>query len=105
MSAALSAGAINKLSEEDKPAFATTRNGMVTIIMMGNIAALTLLFSAAYGISNLEWWIVVLCVFISFPVVHVVGIQQMFGEVKALILTSPLVLISAAALYYYWPAS
>jgi hypothetical protein len=105
MSAALSAGAINKLPEEDKPAFATTRNGMVTIIMMGNIAALTLLFSAAYGISNLEWWIVVLCVFISFPVVHVVGIQQMFGEVKALILTSPLVLISAAALYYYWPAS
>lgn len=102
MSAALSAGALNKLPEEDKPAFTSTRNGMVTIVMLGNIAALTLLFSAAYGFMNLEWWIALLCVFISFPVVHVVVIQQMFGDFKALLLMTPLVLLSIPVLYVYW---
>lgn len=102
MSAALSAGALNKLSEEEKPPFASTRNGMVTIVMLGNIAALTLVFSAAYGFINLEWWIALLCVFISFPVVHVIVIQQMFGEFKALMLTSPLVILSIPVLYLYW---
>jgi len=105
MSAALSAGAINKLPEEDKPAFATTRNGMVTIIMMGNVAALTLLFSMAYGFYNLEWWIALLCMFISFPVIHVVIVQQMLGDVKALLLMSPFVLLSIPTLYYFWPAA
>jgi|TARA_R110002050_G_scaffold72766_3_gene156741 hypothetical protein len=102
MSAALSAGAINKLSEEDKPALARTRNGMVAIVMLGNIAALTLVFSAAYGFVNLEWWIALLCVFISFPVVHVIVIQQVLGEFKALMLMSPLVVLSIPILYLYW---
>ena len=102
MSAALSAGAINKLPEEDKPAFASTRNGMVTIIMAGNVAALTLLFSMAYGFINLAWWIPLLCMFITFPVVHVVVLQQMLGDVKAVFLMSPLVIAAIPALYYYW---
>ncbi|WP_299179353.1 hypothetical protein [uncultured Neptuniibacter sp.] len=102
MSAALSAGALNKLPDEDKPAFASGRNGMVTIIMAGNLAAITLLFSMAYGFSNLDWWIPLLCMFITFPVAHVVVIQQVLGDVKTLLLASPLVIGSMVALYLYW---
>lgn len=102
MSAALSAGALNKLPEEDKPAFASTRNGMVTVIMAGNAAAATLLFAMAYGFSNLDWWIPLLCMFITFPVAHVVVLQKVLGDLKALILMTPLVVISMVGLYLYW---
>jgi len=102
MSAALSAGAINKLAEEDKPAFAHKRNGMVTIVMAGNLAAVALLFSMAYGFSNLDWWIPLLCMFITFPVIHLVVIQPMLGELKSLFLATPAVIASLVALYLYW---
>lgn len=102
MSAALSAGAINKLSEEDKPGFAKSRNGAVTVVMAGNVAALTLLFSMAFGFLKLDWWIPLSCMFISFPVIHVVLIQRLLGDVKTLFLMAPLVIVSAVALYYYW---
>lgn len=102
MSAALSAGAINKLPEEDKPAFASTRNGMVAVIMAGNVAALTLVFAMAYGFRLLDWWIPLLCMFITFPIGHVVVLQQLLGDVKALFLMSPLVLASIPVLYYFW---
>lgn len=102
MSAALSAGAINKLADADKPAFAQTRNGMVSVIMAGNISALTLLFSMAFGFLKMEWWIPLSCMFISFPVMHVVVFQRLFGDVKNLYIMTPLVIASAVTLYYYW---
>lgn len=102
MSAALSAGAINKLPDEDKPKFTLTRNGQVSVIMMGNISALTLLFSMAFGFLKLDWWIPLSCMFVSFPVIHVLIFQRMVGDVKTFFLMSPLVLASTAALYYYW---
>ncbi len=102
MSAALSAGAINKLAEEDKPKFAQSRNGAVTIIMMGNLSALTLLFAMAFGFLKLDWWVPLSCMFVSFPVLHVVIFQRLFGDVKNLFIMMPLVIASAVALYYYW---
>lgn len=102
LSAALSAGALNKLPEEEKPAFASTKNGTVSIIMGGNLAAVTLLFAMAYGFKELDWWIPLLCMFITFPVIHVVIIQKVLGDLKALLITSPLVLVAMAALYLYW---
>ncbi|WP_286237586.1 hypothetical protein [Neptuniibacter halophilus] len=102
MSAALSAGALNKLPEEDKPESLRSRNGMVKVIMAGNLAAVTLLFSMAYGFSNLDWWIPLLCMFITFPVIHVVVIQRMLGDLKAVWLMFPLVLLSMPVLYLYW---
>ncbi len=102
MSAALSAGALNKLPDDDKPAFAATKNGMVTVIMFGNVAAVTLLFAMAYGFRLLDWWIPLLCMFITFPVIHVVVIQQVLGDLKVLFFSAPLVLASMVALYLYW---
>lgn len=102
MSAALSAGAINKLPDSDKPAFAQTRNGMVTVVMIGNFAALTLVGALAYGVRLLDWWIPLLCVFVTFPVLHLALLQRLLGPVRTLFLMLPLVLASAVALYLYW---
>ncbi len=79
MSAALSAGALNKIPEDRKPSFLTNRNGLVTVMVLGNISALTLIGALAYGFSRLEWWVPLSCVFISFPVVHFVAIQRLSG--------------------------
>jgi len=102
MSAALSAGAINKLPEESKPDFVKKSNGQVTVIMMGNFAALVLIAAMAYGVLNLEWYIPLTCMIITFPVIHVMLVQRLLGDLKALFVMTPLVAFSAAALYYYW---
>lgn len=102
MSAALSAGAINKLADEDKPEFAKSRNGLMTIVLSGNLAALTLIGAMAYGFRSLDWWIPLSCMFVSFPVVHLLLIQRLLGELKALMLMMPLVIASIGVLYYYW---
>ncbi|MFW1678328.1 hypothetical protein ACFVYJ_11185 [Pontibacter sp. JAM-7] len=102
MSAALSAGAINKLPEESKPAFAASRNGMVAVIMAGNISAITLLFAMAFGFLHLDWWIPLICMFITFPVVHVVILQKLLGDLKTLLLMGPLVIAAMPVLYYFW---
>lgn len=102
MSAALCAGALNKLPEEDKPAFAHSKNGMMAILLAGNVAAVALLFSAAFGFNKLDWWIPLLCVFVTFPIAHYVVIQQVLGDVKGLFVMSPLALVALPVLYLYW---
>lgn len=102
MSAALSAGALNKLPEDQRPAFMRTRNGAVTVVMAGNLGALTLIGALAYGIRHLDWWIPVSCLFVTFPLVHLGLIQRLLGELKSLLLMLPLVLASAVALWYFW---
>ncbi|MFC6669303.1 hypothetical protein [Marinobacterium aestuariivivens] len=102
MSAALSAGAINKLPDTERPAFAQTRNGQVTVVMIGNLAALTLVGAMAYGFRLLEWWIPLLCLFLTFPVLHLALLQRVLGHVRTLFVMLPLVLASIVALYLYW---
>ncbi len=102
MSAALSAGAINKLAEENKPEFVKKPNGQVSVIMMGNFAALVLIAAMAYGVLKLDWYIPLGCMFITFPAIHVLLIQRVLGELKSLFVMTPLVAVSAVALYYYW---
>ena len=102
MSAALSAGAINKLPDEQKTGKLAKRNTQVAIIMAGNLAALSMIGAMAFGMLNLVWWIPLVCLFISFPVVHILVMQRLIGDVKNLILMTPLVIGSIATLYYYW---
>ena len=102
MSAALSAGAVNKLPEEKKTGKLAERNTQVAIIMAGNFAALTLIGAMAFGMLNLVWWIPLVCLLITFPVVHLLVMQRLLGDVKNLILMTPLVIGSIATLYYYW---
>lgn len=102
MAAALSASGINKLAEEDKPEFAKTSNGQVTVILSGNLAALTLIGAMAYGIRQLDLWIPATCLFFSFPAVYLLLFQRTLGDVRSLYLMMPLVLVAIGTLYYYW---
>ena len=85
MSAALSAGALNKLPEDKRPSFMSSRNGLVAVIMAGNLGALTLIGALAYGVRNLDWWIPVSCLFITFPLVHVALFQRLLPRLLEII--------------------
>jgi len=102
MSAALSAGALNKLPLEQKPDFMGKPNGQVAVVMAGNLGAITLLGAMAFGFLKLQWWIPLSCMFITFPVIHLLFFQRLLGDLKSLVLMLPLVLVAAGALYYYW---
>lgn len=102
MSAALSARDINKLPEEQKTGRLASRNVQVAVVFAGNLAALTLVGALAYGMRQLEWWIPLVCVFISFPVVHFVFFQRLWSDLINLSLMTLLVIVAIAALYYYW---
>ncbi|MBN3562654.1 CNNM metal transporter family protein [Aliamphritea spongicola] len=102
MSAALSAGQLNKLAEEDKPAFMHSKNGQVTVVMIGNLAALTLIGAMAYGFRLLEWWIPASSLVLSFPAVSVGITQRLFGDLTNLFLMLPLNLAAIGLLYYFW---
>ncbi|WP_151703176.1 hypothetical protein [Nitrincola alkalilacustris] len=102
MSAALSAGTLNKLPEDKRPDFLKSRNGPVTVIMIGNFAALTLIGALAFGFRKLDWWIPLTCIFLTFPVVHILILQRLLGNLRNLFLMAPLVLVSIVVLYLNW---
>lgn len=102
MSAALSAGTLNKLPEGSRPDFLKRPNGLVTVIMIGNFAALTLIGALAFGFRKLDWWIPLTCIFLTFPVVHILILQRLLGNLRNLFLMAPLVLVSIVVLYLNW---
>ncbi|TCK08149.1 hypothetical protein [Marinobacterium mangrovicola] len=102
MSLALSAGALNKLTPEQKPPFMQKPNGQIAVVMAGNLGAITLLGAMAFGFLKLHWSIPLSCMFITFPVVHILLFQRLLGDFKSLVLMVPLVVIAAVSLYYYW---
>ncbi|MBA4501274.1 hypothetical protein [Marinobacterium marinum] len=102
MSAALSAGALTKLPEDQRPACMASRNALAAVVMAGNLGALTLIGALAYGVRHLDWWIPISCVLVTFPLVHIVVFQRLLGDFKTLVLMLPLVVAAIAALYYYW---
>jgi hypothetical protein len=103
MSAALSVGAINKMPESDRPAWFAVKQNMVMMVVLGNLAALTLVGSLAYGFQTLHWSIPLSSMFITFPIVHQLLVVKMIGATKALFITFPATLASIAVLYIYWP--
>lgn len=102
MSAALSAGALNKMPLEEKTGFLATNNGAISVIMAGNLAAVTLLGAMAFGFKNLHWALPLSCMFVSFPMVHVLIMQRILGNKWSLMLTIVPCILSAVALYIYW---
>jgi len=102
MSAALSASALNKPALEKRPAFMQRPNGQIAVVMAGNLGAITLLGAMAFGFLKLHWWIPLSCMFITFPIVHLLIFQRLLGDLKTLILMLPLTVLAAVALYYYW---
>lgn len=102
MSAALSAGSLNKLPEQEKPSFLKDRNGLVWVMVLGNLSALTLIGVLAFGFSRLEWWIPLSCVFITFPVIHFVFIQKLLSDLANVFVSGSLAFISIPVLWFFW---
>ena len=102
MSAALSASALNKVPKEQRQGFFATNNGAISVIMMGNIAAITLLGAMAYGFKNLHWALPLSCMFISFPMVHILLMQRIVGDKWSFLATIVPTFVSAVSLYIYW---
>ena len=102
MSAALSAGALNKIPKEQREGFFSTHNGALFAVMTGNIAAATLIGAMAYGFKNLHWAIPLSCMFITFPVVHILLMQKLLGAWRSLLIMLVPAVASAVLLYVYW---
>lgn len=105
MSGALSAGALNKLPVEERPGFMRKPSGQTTIIMVGNLAAVTLLAAMVYGFKTQEWWVPLSCLLVSFPVVHLLFLKRLLGDFKNLWLMLVLVIVAIVLMYLNWPAS
>lgn len=103
MSSALSIGSINKMDEADRPSWAQVRRNMMLLVLTGNVAALTLVGSMAYGFQLLHWSIPLSSIFITFPVIHQLIAAKFLGVVKPLVVTIPLTFASAVMLYLNWP--
>jgi len=103
MSSALSIGAINKMAESDRPSWAQVRRNMMLLVLAGNVAALTLVGSMAYGFQVLHWSIPLSSIFITFPIIHQLVAAKFLGVIKPLVVTVPLTLVSAVLLYLNWP--
>ncbi|EPJ44963.1 MAG: hypothetical protein OFPII_31070 [Osedax symbiont Rs1] len=102
MSAALSASALNKVPKEQRTGFLATNNGALCVVMAGNIAAATLLAAMAYGFKNLHWALPLSCMFISFPLVHILVMQKIIGNKRTFYMMIIPTVISASSLYIYW---
>ncbi|MGB1237966.1 MAG: hypothetical protein ACPG4U_07120 [Pseudomonadales bacterium] len=102
MSAALSAGALNKLPEEKRTGFMTSRNGALYVVMVGNFAALTLIGAMAYGFRHLHWAVPLSCLLVSFPLLHMVVLQRLLGDQKNIVLMTLPIIAAVVALYIYW---
>lgn len=103
MSCALSASALNKLSDEAKPAWLATKNAQVSVVLAGNLAALSLVGALAYGFLTLHWSIPLSCIFITFPIIHLALLQRLLGDKLTLLLTLPLTVAADIYLYLNWP--
>ena len=102
MSAALSAGALNKIPKEQREGFFATHNGALFAVMTGNIAAATLIGAMAYGFKHLHWAIPLSCMFITFPLVHFLLIQKLLGAWRSLLIMLVPAVTSAVLLYVNW---
>jgi hypothetical protein len=102
MSTALSAGALNKVPKDQRVGFFSTNNGALFAVMAGNVAAVTLIGAMAYGFKNLHWALPLSCMFISFPMVHILLMQRLLGAKWSLLIMLLPTIVSAVLLYINW---
>lgn len=103
MSAALSASALNKLPETERPTWLQSKNAQVSVVLAGNLAALSLVGAMAYGFLTLHWSIPLSCMFVTFPIVHLVLLQRLLGDKLTLMVMLPLTVAADIYLYLNWP--
>ena len=102
MSAALAAAKLMKLPEAERPAWIATESGMKRMIWLGNLCGVVLLGALWYGFTHLDWWVPLLCLVLTFPVIHLVLIERLFGMSKSFMFSVTLSMAVPGLLWLYW---
>ncbi|MCW8885209.1 MAG: hypothetical protein OQK12_08125 [Motiliproteus sp.] len=102
MSAAISASQLLKLPEEEKPSWMHGSSGNTKVLLAGNLFGLVLIATIAYGIFHLTWWVPVACLFVTFPVIHVVILEKLLGAVRGFWLSGFIALAGTPLLWLFW---
>tara|TARA_R110002167_G_scaffold56558_8_gene160540 strand:+ start:7569 stop:7964 length:396 start_codon:yes stop_codon:yes gene_type:complete len=102
MSAAISASKLMKLPEEQRPGWVQGESGMRRVVLLGNLFGLILIAALWFGFTHLDWWIPLVCLLITFPVVHLVVIERLFGLSKSFMFSGALSLAVTGLLWLHW---
>ncbi|RDE22839.1 hypothetical protein DV711_09745 [Motiliproteus coralliicola] len=102
MSAAIAASKLMKMPEEERPAWVREEAKLQRVVMLGNLFGLVLIAALWYGFTRLEWWIPVLCLVLTFPVIHLMVIERLFGLSKSFMFSGALSLASPVLLWLHW---
>lgn len=102
MSAAISASKLLKRPLEDRPKWAQSTTGARNVLLLGNLFGLILVAAIWFGIAHLTWWIPLACLFITFPILHVLILERMLGDVKGFVFGGVLAVASIVPLALVW---
>lgn len=102
MSAAISASQLLKRPLEERPRWAQSTKGARSLLLIGNLFALVLVAAMWFGITHLTWWVPVLCLFVTFPVFHVLILERLLGAVKGVVFGGLVALASTVLLWLGW---
>ncbi|OMH38179.1 hypothetical protein [Motiliproteus sp. MSK22-1] len=102
MSASLFASKLVKQPVEEQPRWTQGQSGNARVLIGGNVLVLVLIASMVYGIYHMDWWIPVACLFVSFPVLHVVVLERIFAPAKGFLFSGAIALGSAPLIWFFW---
>ena len=102
MSAALSASKLTKTPAEERPAWAASDGGLQKVVLLSNLFAIVLVAALWFGFTHIDWWIPLLCLVVTFPVVHLVVIERVLGLSNSLIVSGALSLVVPVLLWLHW---
>ena len=102
MSAAIFASKLLKLPVDEQPEWAQGKSGNVRILLGGNLFAIALIAAVVYGFYHLVWWIPVACLFITFPVIHVIILEKILSPGKGFLFSGICTVACLPLLWLYW---
>ncbi len=102
MSASISASKLLKLPVEEQPGWMQGKSGNVRVLLGGNLFALILVATVVFGVYHLTWWVPVACLFITFPVLHVIILERLLGPAKGFMFSGFAAIASTPLLWIFW---
>ncbi|MFT5720478.1 MAG: hypothetical protein ACI9W6_000774 [Motiliproteus sp.] len=102
MSAAITASKLMKLPAAERPGWVQGDVGLRKVVLLGNLFGLILIAALWFGFTHIVWWIPVLCLVITFPIVHVIIIERLFGLSKSFMFSGALSLAATGLLWLHW---
>ncbi len=102
MSAAIAASKLMKLPADEQPGWVQGEAGMRKVVLLGNLCGVVLIAALWFGFSHLDWWVPLSCLVFTFPVVHLVLIERLFGLSKSFLFSAALSMAVPVLLWLHW---